>query len=161
MTIHRRLSGSNREFPLVVRHPVPFNPGKALIPPPSVPPRVVRQPVEDVDVMTSKHLGILVLAMVALWSLTGLGGIVSVPSCAVVSVGTAYAGISSSAYTMSTCSGDPDQYTDSADGDPDQYVDGSEDSPSDDGPSDSPPALPDRNYKVMIEMILLSVSFWF
>jgi len=122
---------------------------------------MVRKPVEDLDVMTSKHLGILVIAMVALWSLTGLGGFTSVPSCAVVSVGTAYAGISSSAYTMSTCSGDPDQYTDSADGDPDQYADGSEDEPSDDESSDSPPVSPDRNIKVMIDALISSLSFWF
>jgi len=110
--------------------------------------------------MTSKHLGILVIALVALWSLTGLGGFTSVPPCA-VSLGTAYAGISSSPYSMSTCSGDPDQYTDDPSGDPDQYVDGSEDSPSDDSPSDAPPTYPDRKIEAVIASLMTTISFLF
>lgn len=111
--------------------------------------------------MTSKRLGILI-ALVALWSLTGLGGFVSVPNGSVFFVETAHAGISSSAYSLSTCSGDPDQYTDSANGDPDQYQDGSEDAPSDEPPSDSPPGSTfDRTIKVAVDFMSSLSSFWF
>jgi len=117
--------------------------------------------VEDLDVMTSKRLGILV-ALVALWSLTGLGGFVSVPPCAVV-VGEAHAGLLSRPSVITTCSGDPDQYTDSANGDPDQSVDGSVDQPADEAPSDPPPVSnPDRTIKVLYESLMSSLSvLWF
>ena len=77
--------------------------------------------------MTSKRLGILVLALAAVWSLAGLDWLApnaSHPPRSVLAVNSAQAGFEDFLTGYQTCSleGDPDQYVNGADGD---FSDGS------------------------------------
>ncbi len=79
--------------------------------------------------MTSKRLGIVVVALAAVWSLAGLNWFAPAASYAprsFLTVGTAQAGLADfthgTQYTTNTMEGDPDQYANGAQGDPDQYA---------------------------------------
>ena len=77
--------------------------------------------------MTSKRLGIIVLALAVVWSLAGLDWFAPAASYAprsMLSVGTAQAGFEDFLTGYSTCSleGDPDQYANGMEGDPDEYA---------------------------------------
>lgn len=77
--------------------------------------------------MTSKRLGFVVLALVAVWSFGGLNWLA--PSAgeaphAILTVSTAQAGYEDflTGCTTTSLDGDPDQYTNGPDGDPDEYA---------------------------------------
>ncbi len=77
--------------------------------------------------MISKRLGILVLALAAVWSLAGLDWLAPAASFAprsILSVNSAQAGFEDFLTGYSTCTldGDPDQYANGVEGDPDEYA---------------------------------------
>jgi hypothetical protein len=79
--------------------------------------------------MTSKRLGIVIIALAAVWSLAGLDWFAPAASYAprsILTVGTAQAGLADFTHgtqlTTNTLEGDPDQYANGAQGDPDQYA---------------------------------------
>jgi hypothetical protein len=118
--------------------------------------------------MISKRLGILVIAMVALWSLMGLGWLGPAPGSVPfpVAVGTALAGPLDGPYSSPTLTpkGDPDQYVGSTEGDPDHYVgdnegDDPEETDTDDPSSDS--AGEAGHAESVVQLLASFFGFWF
>lgn len=77
--------------------------------------------------MTSKRLGMVIVALVAVWSVAGLNWFAPATSYAPrapLSVSVAAAEFTNAlpTYTTTTLDGDPDQYANGAQGDPDQYA---------------------------------------